>query len=245
MIDTNELCQNVGAALPDWVPPPMPPRAPMQGRYCRVEPLDIDAHAADLHRHFSEDADGRDWSYLPYGPFDDLAAFEAWLKATCLGDEPLFFVIVDTELGAATGMAAYLNIKQAYGTVEVGHIHYAPALQNRRAATEAMYLMMGHAFDAGYRRYEWKCNDQNRRSRAAAQRYGFSYEGIFRQHMVVRGHNRDSAWYACIDGEWPGLKSAFETWLDPQNFAADGTQKARLSTLTRPILVAIDPETMK
>lgn len=239
-ITKNKLGQEFGFPLPDWIPPPAPPREAMRGRYCRVEPLDIAAHADDLHRHFSADTVGSDWSYLPYGPFADRDAFAAWLEANAMADEPLFFTIVDTELDAATGMASYLNIKPLHGTIEVGHIHYSPALQNRRAATEAMYLMMGRAFDLGYRRYEWKCNALNRRSRAAARRYGFSYEGVFRQHMVVRDHNRDSAWFACVDGEWPQLKTAYETWLDPTNFDDDGKQRQSLSAMTRPILVATE-----
>lgn len=135
-------------------------------------------------------------------------------------------------------MASYLNIKPVYGTIEVGHIHYSPALQNRCAATEAMYLMMGNAFDIGYRRYEWKCTALNQRSRRAAARYVFFYEGLFRQHMVVRDHNRDSAWFACVDGEWSQLKAAYETWLDPPNFHEADQQCQSLAALTDPILVA-------
>jgi len=240
MTETNALGLPVGPAVPDWTPPPRPSREALEGRFCRLEPLDVSAHAADLHDNFSEDAGGRDWSYLPYGPFGTLADFETWMTETCFDADPFFYAIIDLATGRAAGMVSYMRINPAHGSIEVGHVHYAPAIQRGRVTSEAMYLMMRHAFDAGYRRYEWKCNMLNAPSRAAAQRFGFSYEGIFRQHMVVRGENRDSAWYACIDGEWPALKRAFETWLDDANFDADGRQVQSLADLTRPILVATD-----
>ncbi|MBT3931479.1 MAG: GNAT family N-acetyltransferase [Rhodospirillaceae bacterium] len=242
MIDTNELGQSVGVALPDWMVPPRPPREALAGRFCRLEPLDIAAHAADLHRHFSQDTVGRDWSYLPYGPFDSLGDFETWMAATCFDADPFFYAIVDETTGRAAGMVSYMRITPAHGSIEVGHVHYAPAIQRGRVTSEAMYLMMRWAFEAGYRRYEWKCHSLNLPSRVAAQRLGFSYEGVFRDHMIHRGRSRDTAWYACVVSEWPGLKAAFETWLDPANFDHDGVQKKHLSALTRPILVATDPE---
>lgn len=237
---TNEFGQPVGFAISGWTVPALPPRVVLKGRWCRVAPLNVQRHGEDLHDAFVAEGDGSDWSYLPYGPFDTLAAFEAWMVETCLSDDPMFFAIIDGETGYAVGMASYLNIHRVHGTIEVGHVHFAPALQRSRIATEAMYLMMGHAFAAGYRRYEWKCNAHNARSRRAAQRFGFSYEGIFRQHMVVRGHNRDSAWYACVDGAWPALKAAFETWLAADNFDDHGRQRVSLRELTRPLLVATD-----
>lgn len=237
---TNELGQAVGFPIPDWTPPEGPAREILAGRVCRVEPLRIEDHAAALFEAFAAEGAKLGWSYLPYGPFGTREEFEDWIRATCLSDDPMFFAFVDVTSEKAVGLASYLNINRTYGTIEVGHVHFAPAMQRSRIASEAMYLMMRHAFEAGYRRYEWKCNMLNARSRAAAQRFGFSYEGIFRQHMVVRGENRDSAWYACIDGEWPALKMAFETWLDDANFDADGEQIQRLADLTRPILVATD-----
>jgi len=242
MIETNALGQNVGVALPDWTPPPLPPHETLQGRYCRVEPLDIAVHAADLHAAFVADADGRDWSYLPYGPFDSVDDFETWMAQTCFDVDPFFYAIVDAATGRAAGMLSYMRITPAHGSIEVGHVHYAPSIQRGRVTSEAMYLMMRWAFEAGYRRYEWKCHTLNRGSRVAAQRLGFSYEGVFRDHMIHRGRARDTAWYACIASEWPRLKAAYESWLDPDNFLADGTQKKRLSALTRPILVVTDPE---
>jgi RimJ/RimL family protein N-acetyltransferase len=237
---TNELGQVVGFPIADWRPSPLPPRRTLDGRWCRVEPIDVARHAGALQAAFATDAAGADWSYLPYGPFDTEEAFESWLHETCLSDDPMFFAIVDGQTDRAVGLASYLNIHRAHATIEVGHIHFSPALQRSRIATEAMYLMMGHAFGAGYRRYEWKCNAHNTRSRRAAQRFGFSYEGIFRQHMAVRGHNRDSAWYACVDGEWPALRDAYETWLAAENFDEAGAQRLSLSALTRPLLVATD-----
>ncbi|MDH3714368.1 MAG: GNAT family N-acetyltransferase [Gammaproteobacteria bacterium] len=238
---TDDIMENgllIGFPLEVWTPPARPPNEPMQGRYCRVERLHIDTHAADLFAANSLDTRHINWIYLPYGPFATLPDYCAWIESVCLSDDPLFHSIVDLATGRAVGVASYLNINLQNGTIEVGHINYSPALQNTRAATEAMYLMMKRAFELGYRRYEWKCNALNRKSRDAAQRLGFSYEGVFRQHMVTKSRNRDSAWYAAIDSEWPALQAAFETWLAPENFAADRQQREALSRLTAPLLVA-------
>ena len=164
----NDLGQPIGFPLPGWSPPPAPPRAPMQGRYCRLEPLDPDRHAEALFGADAADADGRSWTYLAYGPFRTLADYRAWMGATCLGDDPLFFAILDTADEKAAGVASYLRITPAAGSIEVGHIHYSPHLQRSPAATEAMFLMMRWAFESGYRRYEWKCDALNAASRAAA-----------------------------------------------------------------------------
>jgi RimJ/RimL family protein N-acetyltransferase len=230
------LGQWIGFPLPDWTPPPAPPREPMQGRFCRLEPLDPDRHAAALFEADAADADGRSWTYLAYGPFGDLPTYRAWLGARCLGDDPLFFAVIDTADGRPAGLVSYLRITPAAGSIEVGHIHYAPRLQRSPAATEAMYLMMKWAFESGYRRYEWKCDALNAASRAAAQRLGLSFEGIFRQATVYKGRNRDTAWYAAIDAEWPALRQAFLAWLAPDNFDSTGRQRMRLSDLTKPIL---------
>ena len=232
----NELGQTIGFPLPGWRRPPHPPREAMTGRFCRLEPLDPATHAEDLFRANALDADARHWTYLPYGPFADLAAYRAWMDATCLGPDPLFFAIVDPETGRPLGVASFLRIDAAQGTVEVGHLRFSSLLQRRPAATEAMYLMMRRAFELGYRRYEWKCDALNAPSRAAALRLGLSYEGIFRQHMVLKQRSRDSAWFAAVDGEWPALDAAFRRWLDPANFDAEGRQRIRLSALTAPLL---------
>ena len=234
--ETNALGQPVGFALHEWTPPPSPPREPMEGRYCRVEPLDSDAHAEALYAANSKDAERRMWTYLAYGPFASFERYRAWTEGASSGSDPLFHAIVDRKSGRAVGVASYLRIDARAGSIEVGHIAYSPLLQRTAAATEAMVLMMRRAFELGYRRYEWKCDALNAPSRAAAQRLGFSYEGVFRQATVVKGRNRDTAWYAVIDREWPALKSAFERWLDPGNFDTQGRQRVSLSSLTAPML---------
>jgi RimJ/RimL family protein N-acetyltransferase len=234
----NHLGQPIGFPLPDWSPPPLPPREPMEGRYCRIEQLDAERHAADLFGANSLDAEGRMWTYLPYGPFGALEEYRAWAAARSQSSDPLFHAIVDSASGQAVGVASYLRIDPAAGSNEVGHIAFSPRLQRTPAASEAMYLMMQRAFELGYRRYEWKCDALNARSRAAAQRLGLSFEGVFRQATVYKGRNRDTAWYAAIDREWPALASAFTRWLHPSNFDAQGRQRARLADLTGPVLVA-------
>ncbi|GHF40852.1 acetyltransferase [Seohaeicola zhoushanensis] len=211
----------------------------MEGRYARLERLDPARHAQALFDAFA----GHHWlwDYMPQGPFETAQQYRDWAEAAARGADPFFYAIIDKETDSVTGAASYLRIAPEAGSIEVGNICFSPALQRTRAATEAMALMMGWAFDAGYRRYEWKCNALNRPSRLAAQRLGFSYEGIFRQALVVKGRNRDTAWFACIDKEWPALRAAFETWLDPVNFEASGAQKQSLSNLTAPVLVACDP----
>jgi len=229
----NHLGQPIGFPMPDWQPCPPPPRTPMDGRVCRVEPIDPERHAADLHAANMQDTEGRNWTYLGVGPFDTPAEYRAWMEQDCLGDDPLFHAIVDKGTGKATGVATYLRIEPKVGVVETGHINYAPPLQRTIAATEAMYLMMARVFDElGYRRYEWKCDALNAPSRAAAKRLGFQYEGIFRQATMYKGRNRDTAWFAITDGDWPALKAAFQQWLSPENFDADGEQRVSLSALT-------------
>lgn len=228
----------LGFAVADWKAPPRPPLDPMVGRTCRVEPLSVDKHAQDLHAANSHDKAGRNWAYLPYGPFDALDSYVAWLNTIVDKPDPMFHAIVDLGSGRAVGVASYLRIDPAAGAIEVGHINYSPLLQRTIAGTEAMYVMMKRAFELGYRRYEWKCNALNAASRRAAQRLGFSYEGVFRQARVDKGRNRDTAWYAAIDKEWPALDAAFRRWLDPANFDERGQQRVALSTLTAPILVS-------
>jgi RimJ/RimL family protein N-acetyltransferase len=232
----NNFGQRIGFPLPNWVAPTTPPREPMQGRYCRLEPLDLEGHADALFEADAADADGRSWTYLAYGPFRDISSYRAWLSANCLGHDPLFFAVIDRADGRPAGLVSYLRITPAAGSIEVGHIHYSPRLQRRPTATEAMFLMMQWAFVAGYRRYEWKCDALNAASRAAAQRLGLSFEGIFRQATVYKGRNRDTAWFAAIDSEWAALREAFLAWLAPANFDSSGQQRTRLSDLTKPIL---------
>jgi len=225
-------------AVKGWVPPPRPDAPVLEGRYARLELLDADRHAAQIHR--ANSLDDRIWDYLPYGPFASAAGYHRWVREATSGPDPVFYAIRNLETGDWSGVASFLRITPEAGSIEVGHINFAAPLQRSRAATEAMYLMMRWVFEAGYRRYEWKCNASNLGSRRAAQRLGFSYEGVFRQAAVVKGRNRDTAWFAAIDKEWPALKVAFEAWLAPSNFDADGRQAERLSDLTRLVRAASD-----
>ena len=230
--------QPIGFSIGDWNPPVRPPGEPMIGRYCRLERLDADRDGQSLFDAYALDSEGRNWTYLPQGPFENYAEFYIWLSDMAKLDDPFFFAIIDGESQTSVGIASYLRITPPAGSIEVGYIHYSPLLQRTPAATEAMYLMMEQAFTLGYRRYEWKCDALNAPSRMAAQRLGLSYEGVFRQATVYKQRNRDTAWYATIDREWPDLKQAFEQWLDPNNFDNDRNQKTRLSTLTAPLLKA-------
>jgi len=234
--DTTALGLPIGFALPDWKPAPRPAREPMEGRYCRLEPLDPAAHAAGLHAANALDTEGRMWTYLAIGPFATPGAYRAWADEVSRGADPLFFAIVERRTGKPVGVASHMRIDPNAGSIEVGNLAYSPPLQHTPAATEAMFLMMQKAFDLGYRRYEWKCNALNAPSRAAAVRLGFTYEGVFRQHVVHKGRNRDTAWFAIIDSEWPALKGAYTRWLAPENFDAQGKQRTRLSDLTRAAL---------
>jgi RimJ/RimL family protein N-acetyltransferase len=199
----------------------------MQGRWCRLESLDAEAHASALHEAYALEAGVDGWTYLPYGPVSP-DAFAEWAQEAAESDDPLFFAVLDAD-DVPLGVASYLRIMPAIGTVEVGHIHYAPPLQRTAAATEAMYLMMRRAFDElGYRRYEWKCDDLNGPSRRAAERLGFTYEGTHRQATIYKGRNRDTAWYSILDREWPSVRAALEAWLDPKNFDAEGVQRTPL-----------------
>jgi RimJ/RimL family protein N-acetyltransferase len=233
----NEFGQPIGLPLPSgWAPPPMPPRASIDGRLCRLDPLDPAAHADDLFAAFTAEDDDRSWTYLAYGPFRTPESHRNWIATVCASNDPLFFAIIDRATGKPVGVASYLRITPASGSIEVGHLHYAPKARRSPIVTEAMYLMMRAAFALGYRRYEWKCDALNAGSRAAARRLGLSFEGIFRQATVYKGRNRDTAWYATIDTEWPALRAAFERWLDPANFDEQGLQRIRLSDLTAPLL---------
>jgi len=233
----NALGQPIGAAVVGWSPPPAPSRVVLTGRFCRIEPLDAERHAQDLWNAQAIDQEQRNWTYLGHGPYASFDDYAAWLRQAAEAIDPLFFAVIDLGSERASGVAAYLRIAPAAGSIEVGHINFSPPLQRTPAATEAMYLMMKYAFERGYRRYEWKCDALNAASRKAAQRLGLSFEGVFRQALVYKGRNRDSAWYAAIDTEWPRLKTAFEQWLAPENFDSAGRQRQRLSDLTAPILV--------
>lgn len=229
----------LGDEVKGWQPPRRPDRAAIDGRLVRLEPLEADAHAFDLHKAFS--GHGALWDYMPYGPFASGSAYHRWAREREGAEDPRFFVLRDQGAGTCGGIASFLRITPEAGSIEVGHICISPAMQKGAIWTEAMFLMMRWAFDAGYRRYEWKCNALNLASRRAAQRLGFSFEGVFRNHMVIKGRNRDSAWFSVIDTDWPALAEAYAVWLAPENFDAAGRQKERLSDLARLVRAASDP----
>ena len=230
------MSRDIQAPVAGWRPPSLPARAPIQGRYVRLEPLSPD-HTPGLWE--AHQGHGAVWDYIPAGPFDSEAALGAWVDAVRILPDPMQFA-VRMEDGRLGGTLSIMRINPGAGSAEVGYIVFTPRLQRTREATEAVYLTLKWAFEAGYRRFEWKCNAANRASRRAAERFGFSFEGVFRQAAVVKGRNRDTAWFAMIDAEWPALNAAFETWLAPENFD-DGQQRQSLADLTRPILVARDP----
>jgi RimJ/RimL family protein N-acetyltransferase len=234
-----EFERKFGVALPGWTAPPVPGALMLEGRYARLERLDPAVHGPSLYR--ANRADDRIWDYMPYGPFEGEQTYLNWAAAMATQSDPCFFAIVDRASGQAGGVASFLRITPGSGTIEVGHINLAPVLQGSRVATEAMFLMMQWAFAAGYRRYEWKCDALNLASRHAAERLGFSYEGIFRQATVYKGRNRDTAWFAVTDQDWPALRQVFGLWLDPANFDDTGRQRTRLSDMTHPLLVQRDP----
>ena len=208
-------------------PATAPARGPLPGDRVRLEPLDPERHAEDLHAAAA--GDPRLWDYLPYGPFADAGELRAHLARQASSGDPLFFAVVDTGTGRACGVVSYLRIEPEHACIEIGHIWFGASLQRTPAATETIYLLARHAFDdLGNRRLEWKCDAANARSRRAAERFGFTFEGVFRQHMIVKGRNRDTAWFSIVDGEWPAVRAAFEAWLRPENFDADGRQRTPL-----------------
>ncbi len=226
---TNRFGQPIGPQLPDWRPARVPPREPLEGEYCRLEPIDAAHHGKSLYEASAAEADSSSWTYMAYGPFASCAEYVAWLEPICTSADSLFFAVVDKATRHAAGVASYLRIAPTAGSIEVGHIYYAPMLRRSRAATEAMALMMQNAFKLGYRRYEWKCDALNERSRSAAERLGFVFEGVFRQATVYKGRSRDTAWYSVTDQEWPRLQAALEAWLSPNNFDEHGRQRRSLS----------------
>jgi RimJ/RimL family protein N-acetyltransferase len=216
----------------DSSPARRPGRTTLQGRLVALTPLNSVAHSDALYEGTRGEAGNQLWWYLFEGPFPDRAAFDLYLQRVAASEDPLFFAIMDRGSGSAAGYASYLRIEPAHRVIEVGNILFTSRLQRTPLATEAMYLMARHVFeDLGYRRYEWKCNALNAPSRRAALRFGFVFEGVFRQHMIVKGRNRDTAWFSMLDSEWPSRKASFERWLDPANFEPDGRQKMALSEL--------------
>lgn len=229
----------LGAPVANWTPPPLPDVPVLEGRRVRLERLVAQRHAAELFDAYA--GDDALWDYMPVGPFHSAAAFHRWAAGVEDSRDPLFYAIIDRASGRPVGQASFLRVTPAAGTIEVGYIVFSPLMQRSALATEAMFLMMQWAFEAGYRRYEWKCDALNMPSRRAAQRLGFTYEGVFRQATVVKGRNRDTAWFAVIDSEWPALKEAFTAWLAPRNFDANDRQAEHLSDLTALVRAGFDP----
>lgn len=215
--------------LSGWTGVPRPERVVLEGRYTRLEPLDPARHGADLYRAASDEGAETRFRYLFETKPRDRAEFDGWVEKVALSTDPLFFAVVDRATGRALGRQALMRIDAANGVIEIGSIHWGPEMARSRIATEALYLFGRYAFETlGYRRFEWKCHNSNDPSKRAAARFGFTYEGLFRQHMVAKGANRDTAWFSIIDGEWPVRAAAFSAWLDPANFDAEGRQRRRL-----------------
>lgn len=235
------MADTLGTAL-DWQPVPAPEPVVLTGRLVRLDPLDPERNGSALYQAAQgPGADPALWNYLSVGPFASQDDFRAWLRACATSRDPLFFAILDRQTGLAEGMASYLRITPSHGVVEIGHIWFGPSLRRTPRATEAIFLLARHVFDdLHYRRLEWKCDALNQRSRRAAERFGFRPEGIFRQHMVVKGRNRDTAWFAMVDQEWPGIRTAFEQWLAPENFDATGQQRESLAAVRAR---CVDPST--
>jgi RimJ/RimL family protein N-acetyltransferase len=228
----NDYGQPIGLEVAGWSPRPRPSRSVVTGQYCRLEPVDPLRHGTDLYAAYMEAPDGRDWTYLFDERPADRKAFDVYLARLTDSSDPLHFAIVDSAATEALGTAALMRIDPGHGSLEVGWITFSPRLKRTRAATESMYLLMRSAFDElGYRRYEWKCDSLNAPSRAAALRYGFTFEGIFRNAVVYKDRNRDTAWYSITDYEWPRVRSAFQAWLDPLNFDERGRQREKLRDL--------------
>ena len=213
--------------LADWSARPRPVRAPREGCYVRLEPLGHQ-HADTLFQAATAGGAEDRFRWLFESAPRNRAEFDAWIETASASSDPLFFAVIDKETGRAEGRQAMMRIDQAHGVIEIGNIMWGPALQQTRMATEALYLFADHLFALGYRRFEWRCNDLNASSKRAAIRFGFQPEGLFRQHMVVKGANRDTAWFAMTDQDWKRLCPSYQAWLSPDNFDAYGRQVRKL-----------------
>jgi len=227
-VELNEFDQPVGPEVASRTVS-VPAHEVMAGQYVVLEPLNADAHARSFFAHVA----GHDelWTYMPQGPFASMDDLAEWMRTVQHGRDPQFYAFVNSETGETEGVGAYLRIDPTARSIEVGWLTFSPALQRTRRSTEALFLLFDRAFDLGYRRLEWKCNALNAPSRATANRWGMTFEGIFRQATIIKGRNRDTAWYSLLDAEWPGVRQAAQAWLDPSNFTADGLQRQRLDAL--------------
>jgi RimJ/RimL family protein N-acetyltransferase len=231
----NEFGQSIGPLLPDWSPRSLPPRERIEGRFCTLEPLDAAKHAEDLHAAYAQAPDGRDWTYLGIERPADSAGTRAYIARIAEGTDPMHFAVIDRRSGRAVGSLALMRIDPANGSIEVGTVNFSPLLKHTPMSTEAQYLLMKLVFDElGYRRHEWKCDNFNEPSKRAALRLGFQPEGLFRQAVIYKGRGRNTAWFSIIDAEWPALRTAFERWLSPENFDAQGRQRMSLDKFRLP-----------
>lgn len=228
-MNTNEFNQPIGFPVQNWCAKSKPGNHHWMGRYCILEPLTIEKHAEKLFHAFLVETRGESWTYLPYGPFESISEFRDWLKTILAESDTLLYAILEKETNQPVGISGYLRITPTHGVIEIGHLHFSNLLKKKPAATQAIYLMLYHVFeDLKYRRCEWKCNSLNQPSMNAAERFGFKFEGIFRQHLVVKNCNRDTAWFSIIDTEWPEIKGKFQRWLSSENFDQAGNQKIKL-----------------
>ena len=228
--NVNEYGQPVGEPLSGWTARARPERTTLQGRFCRLEPLNADVHGVELYKAYRHAPDWRDWTYYPVGPFDTEAGYLAYAREAAGSSDDLHYAVIDLATGRPVGTLALIRVDPASGAIEVGYVNFSPLLKQTPVSTEAQFLLMRYVFDGlGYRRYEWKCDALNAPSRKTATRLGFTFEGIFRQVTVYKGRNRDTAWFAIIDKDWPEVKRAFEQWLAPDNFTSEGVQRTSLS----------------
>lgn len=226
----NEYEQPVGDSLPNWAARQMPGNVRLQGSFCRLEPLNADRHAADLYSAYNASPDGRDWTYMFAGPFQSVEEYYRYAESSARSSDPKHYAVIDTSTGKAVGTLALMRIDPTNGVIEVGNVAFSPLMKQKPASTEAQFLIMRYVFDElNYRRYEWKCDSLNEPSRKAADRLGFSFEGIFRQAVIYKERSRDTAWYSILDKEWPALKEASIAWLSAANFDSNGAQ---IKTLT-------------
>lgn len=211
---------------------PRPSKKTLHGSYCVLQPFDSDTHTSALYKAFLLDEEGTDWTYLPHGPFSTEAAFSNWVHLNCLKEEPFFYTVCTPENLHPVGFLSLLKIEPQHGKLEIAHVHFSPLLKKTAASTEALYLIMKLVFDEmGYRRVEWKCDNANEGSKRCALRLGFTFEGLFRQHWIIKSRNRDTAWFSIIDKEWPEIRAKIERWLNPSNFKENGQQIKKLSDL--------------
>lgn len=229
MPEINQYGQTVGDALPDWLGASVLQRTVLEGRYCRLEPLDPERHAGDLFDAYAQADDERDWTWLASSRPDSVEATFHWLSGKANDDALVPFTVVDIRADRAVGLVCFMAIEREHGSVEIGHVTWSPRMKNSVLGTEAVWLLLRYAFALGYRRVEWKCDSLNLASRRAAERLGFVFEGRFRQKIVRKGRNRDSDWLSMIDREWPECDRALQRWLALENFDEHGRQRQTLA----------------